>query len=238
MSDRAIQVHIASGDDSLDSLVKDYRLSSVRAILEIEANRHLLEEMPRTGNLPLGMRVNIPPNAIQLVTERARKLEHVRPLFLSHFDALRQIVSANLATALQATDLPLASDDVRNSLAELNEYVDKEILSIASHSAELVVIAEAMSKTHVSEERDHGAVRARHDPLCSLYWALTPEILEQWQLLWAMETWEQLWREKSGEAALERSLQVVNTIGSLVIQQLDNRLRTAHALKESLLAEQ
>jgi hypothetical protein len=86
MSDRAIQVHIASGDDSLDSLVKDYRLSSVRAILEIEANRHLLEEMPRTGNLPLGMRVNIPPNAIQLVTERARKLEHVRPLFLSHFD--------------------------------------------------------------------------------------------------------------------------------------------------------
>ena len=238
MSGRVIQIHIASGDDSLESLVRDYRLSSVRAILEIDANRHLLEEIPRNGTLPLGMRVTIPPNAIQLVTERTRKLEQVRPLFLSHFDALRRIVSANLATALQATDAPLASDDVRNSLAELKEYVDKEISSIASHSADLVAIAEAMSKTHVSEERDHGAVRARHDPLCGLYWALTPEVLEQWQLLWAMSTWEQQWREKSGEAALESALQVVNTIGTLIIHQLDNRLRTAYTLKESLLAEQ
>lgn len=238
MSGRVIQIHIASGDDSLESLVKDYRLSSVRAILDIDANRHLLEEIPRTGNLPLGMRVNIPPNAIQLVTERTRKLEQVRPLFLSHFDALRRIVSANLAAALQATDVPLASDDVRNSLAELKEYVDKEILSIASHSADLVVIAEAMSKTHVSEERDYGAVRARHDPLCSLYWALTPEVLEQWQLLWAIATWEQQWHEKSDEAALEKTLQMVNTVGTLVIHQLDNRLRTAFTLKQSLLAEQ
>ena len=238
MSLRVIQIHIVSGDDSLESLVTDYRLSSVRAILEIDANRHLLEEVPRIGNLPIGMRINIPPNAIQLVTERTRKLEQVRPLFLSHFDALRRIVSANLATALRATDVPLTSVDVRNSVRELDEYVTKEILSIASHSEDLVGIAEAMSKTHVSEERDHGAVRTRHDPLCSLYWALTPETLEQWQRLWAMATWEQLWREKSGEAALERSLQMVNTVGTLVIHQLDNRLRTAYALKMSLLAEQ
>jgi hypothetical protein len=238
MTSHFMVVHIVDGDDSLESLVRDYKLSSVRAIIEVDANRDLLEQLPRMGNLPEGLQIHIPPNAMQLVTERTRNLQQVRPLFLSHFNTLRQIVSADLAAALQTTDAPLESDEVRRLLVKLEGYVDNEIRSIASHAGELVPIAEAMSTTHVAEERDHGAARARQDPLCGLYWALTPEVLEQWQLLWAVATWEQLWQGMAGETALARSLQMLNTVETLVIHQLDTRLRTAYTLKKSLLAEQ
>lgn len=237
MTGRIVIIHIVDGDDSLESLARDYRLSSVRAIIEIDANRDLLEELPRIGNLPAGLKVYIPPNAIQLVTERTNELQKVRPLFLSHFATLRQIVSVDLAAALQTTEAPLESEAVLRLLAELNGYVDREILSIATHSSDLVGIAQAVSQTHVAEERDHGATRARQDPLCSLYWAVTPQVLEQWQMLWDLATWEQKWRGVAGEAALVKSLQMVNTIETLVVHQLDARLREAYNLKQSLLVE-
>jgi hypothetical protein len=238
MTTRFMVVHIVDGDDSLESLARDYRLSSVRAIIEIDANRDLLEEIPRIGVLPAGLKIHIPPNAVDLVTQRTHKLQQIRPLFLSHFNTSRRIVSADLAAALQSTGEPLESDEVWRLLGELRGYVDNEIQSIALHAGELVPIAAAMSETHVAEERDHGAARARQDPLCSLYWALTPQVLEQWQLLWDQATWEQKWQGASGEAALAKSLQMLNTVETLVIHQLDNRLRTAYMLKKSLLAEQ
>jgi hypothetical protein len=237
MTRRFLVVHIADGDDSLESLARDYRLSSVRAIIEIDANRGLLEKLPRIGNLPDGMRVNIPPNAMQLATERTRTLQQVRPLFLSHFNTLRKIVSENLDAVLRPADTPLESKEVLRLLGELQAFVDKEIRTIASHAADLVEIAEAMSMTHVAEERDRQAARARQDPLCSLYWALTPVVLEQWQQLWAVATWERKWQGQDGPAALLKTERMLNTIETLVIHQLDARLRETYRLNQSLLAE-
>lgn len=238
MTIRYTSVHITDGDDTLISLARDYQLSSARAILDIQENRHLLEQLPRNGKLPEGLKISIPPNAIRLVTERTYKLQQVRPLFLSHFNTLRQIVHADLSLALQESDAPLESEKVLRLLGELNAYVDNEIQSIAAHSADLVGIADAMSRTHVAAERDHAAAHARQDPLCSLYWALTPGILEQWQLLWTTPTWEHKWQGLTGDAALPSALQMLNTTETLVIHQLDARLREAYNLKQSLLAEQ
>ncbi len=184
------------------------------------------------------IQVKIPTNTVRLVTERTHKLQQVRPLFLSHFVAARQMIDEELAEVLRTSDAPLESDEVRRLLGELESFVDGEVRSIASRAKELVRIAEAMSKTHVAEERDHAAAFSPQDPLCGLYWALTPRVLEQWQTLWTLETWEQEWRDKTGEAALAKTLQVLNTVETLVIHQVDDRLRTAFRLKEALLAEQ
>lgn len=238
MTIQYVKVHVTDGNDTLVSIVGDYRLSSTRAILEIPENRHLLEKLPRDGMLPEGLKLGIPPNAIQLVTERTYKLQQVRPLFLSHFNTLRQIVNADLSVALHGTDTPLEDKETLRLLGELKAFVDNEIPSIASHAGELVTIATAMSKTHVAEERDHLAARARQDPLCSLYWSLTPQVVQRWQSMWDLGLWQHRWRGLSGEPALRDTLQLLNTAETLVIHQLDARLREAFALKESLLAEQ
>ena len=182
--------------------------------------------------------MTIPTNTVRLLTERTYKLQQVRPLFLSHFAAARRMVDAELAAVLRTSDAPLESDEVRRLLGELESFVDGEVRSIASRANELVRIAEAMSKTHVAEERDLAAAFSRRDPLCGLYWALTPRVLKRWRTLWTVEAWEGEWQDMNGEAALVKTLQVLNTVETLVIHQVDDRLRTAFRLKEALVAEQ
>ena len=60
MSIKFTSMHTVRDGDTLASLVVQYRLSSEKAILDIELNASIRDQLGRSGDLPVGLIVHIP----------------------------------------------------------------------------------------------------------------------------------------------------------------------------------
>jgi len=229
--------HVVEAGDSLASVVDRYNLSSELALLNIPANRPLRPVLETAGPLPEGLLVYIPPRAVLLARDRIYCLQRLRPRLLSHFHGLRESAAADLIPAIRASDLSQARTDFSESFLLLGKTVSSMIEEAADTARPLVGISQAMINTHVAEPTDHAVVNAANDPLCPLYWAITPPILEFWTDFWSIEGWIEKWQDKDGPQAARLLKQQLNTLGSLVVQQVDQRLRDAQALENRLRFE-
>lgn len=237
MSIRYVNIHVVKKGDTLDSLVRDYRLSSRQAIVAIKDNLGIAEQLRREGELPVGLHVHIPPNAIELTTERLYKLQEMRPVILAHFEMLRQLAAGDLRAAVLAAASPAESAEVQQALGALQSFVSREVIRIAANSSDLVGLGIAIASTHVATARDEAVAGCASEPMCSLYWILSPPVLVQWQELWTPGVWGEKWAGRWGIEAWENVERYSNAVGSIVIQQMDQRIREALALKQQLLSE-
>ena len=237
MTIRFTSIHTTSDGDTLEALVEQYRLSSERALLEIEPNESIRERLKDGGALPAGLMVHIPPNAVDLVRERQYRLHEIRPVMLSHFDTMVEIAEADLRPALEATSSPVDSADVSAVLAKLGEYVAESVSTRAANTRPLVDIAVGMSLTHVATDMDRAAANAANDPRCGLYWSITPLILEQWEGMWNPELWRARWGGAGAGDPWGSASQYNVTIRSIVVQQVDTRIREAQTLERQLRSE-
>lgn len=229
--------HVTKANDTLESLVSEYRLSSWRAIADIAANKTCRPQLLIRGELPIGLMISIPPNANDLVKERLYLLHRLRPSFLAHFDALALQVEQQLRPLLLGTKEPQDSADIAAVLATMQGEVNKAVEELGRHAWPLVSICVGMSHTHVSERVDHLAAGTVGDPLCGLYWAISPPVLNLWQQLCARETWQDRWRDCDADTACQRVYQYHNTVRSLVVQKIDQQIRKAQKLELDLRQE-
>ncbi len=234
MTIRYTSIHTTKEGDTVESLVEQYRLSSARALLEIEPNAAVRERLSAGGALPAGLTVHIPPNAVDLVRDRQYRLHEIRPVLLSHFDTMLEIAEADLRPALEKVSAPAESDEVFGVVEQLAEYVTESISTIAANTRPLVDIAVGMSLTYVATELDHAASNAANDPRCGLYWAITPPVLEQWESMWVADLWRARWSGAGADDAWANTSQYKVTIRSIVVQQIDARIREAQSLERQL----
>jgi hypothetical protein len=237
MSIKFLSRHVAKPGDTLESLVSEYRLSSWRAIADIEANLPVRGQLVIRGTLPLGLMVSIPPNASELLKERLYLLHRVRPAFLAHFDGQALQVEQDLVKSLLKAGAPEEAEGMAELLAALQKEVDLTIEDLAHQTWPLVSICVGMTHTHVAERIDILAAGTLSDSLCGLYWAISPPILGLWQQLWDMDTWLGKWRGRDPAAASQLVQQFQNTVRSLVVQQIDQRIREAQKLERDLHQE-
>ena len=237
MGVKFLAIHTAQAGDTVDSLTQAYRLSSRLAITDIPANRNARTTLLAIDELPEGMRINIPPNAGELCKERLYALHRDRSSFLAHFDALQSSAESTLRSAVLATDRPFESAAVQQVLSELHEAVAAGIDTMASNTAPLVQICQGMAHTHVADWKDNAAVEAAADPLCGLYWAISPGALELWRDMWTDTVWSHKWQDKEPKAAWRLAEQFLTTVRSIVVQQIDQRIRETQALERRLQSE-
>ena len=238
MTIRFTSIHRTSDGDTVDALVEQYRLSSERALLEIEPNAAIRERLQAGGALPAGLTVHIPPNAVDLVRQRQYRLHEIRPVLLSHFDTMLEIAETDLRPVLEASSSPVDSEEGFDVLARLAEYVAESVSTIAANTRPLVDLAVGMSLTHVATDMDRAAANAASDPRCGLYWTITPLILEQWEAMWHPELWRARWGGAGADDPWGSASQYKVTIRSIVVQQVDTRIREAQALERELRNEE
>ncbi|MDH3349940.1 MAG: hypothetical protein OEM51_00215 [Gammaproteobacteria bacterium] len=229
--------HIVQSGDSRESIVARYRLSSWRAVTEISPNIALRELTESHDDLPVGLLIHIPPNAPELARERLYGLHSFRPEIMVHFDAMQELCNTELRGPVLAAADPLESEEIRQALARLHSYVAEATDILARNTSPLIQVCQGMIHTHVAERTDHAVVNAGGDPLRGLYWAVTPSVLELWKNMWAPGTWAAKWRSVASKAAWEQATQYATTIRSLVVQQIDRRIREAMALERALRLE-
>jgi len=237
MSIKFLSRHVAKPGDTLESLVSEYRLSSWRAIADIQANLPLRGQLVIRGTLPLGLMISIPPNAGELLKERLYLLHRVRPAFLAHFDGQALQAEQILGASLLNARAPDEAEGVAEVLAAMQKEVDLTIEDLARQTWPLVSICVGMTHTHVAERIDQLAAGTLSDSLCGLYWAISPPILGLWQQLWELDTWVGKWQGLDSGAAWQRVQQFQNTVRSLVVQQIDKRIRDAQKLERDLFQE-
>ncbi len=237
MSIKFASVHTTRDGDTLDALVGQYRLSSSLAIVEIESNAAIREHLQSGSSLPAGLVIHIPPNAIDLVRERLYRLHEIRPVLLSHFDTMREIAESDLRSALVDAATPIDSAGAFGVLGELAEFVAESVTSIAANTSSLIDIGVGMSATHVATDADRAVAGTAQDPRCGLYWSVTPPILNQWETMWDPELWLAKWSDADSGDAWGRASQYKNTIRSIVVQQVDTRIRESQSLERQLRAE-
>lgn len=237
MSIRFLSMHVAKPGDTLESLVSEYRLSSWRAIADIQSNVSLRGKLVVRGTLPVGLMVNIPPNAGNLLKERLHLLHKVRPVFLAHFDRQALHAEQTLCASLLNARLPDEVEGVAADLAAMQNEVDTVIEDLACETWPLVSICVGMTHTHVADRTDKMAAGTVSDSLCGLYWAISPPILGLWQQLWDLDMWLGKWQGRDPDAASQLVQQFQNTVRSLVVQQIDKRIREAQRLERDLHQE-
>ncbi len=237
MSITFLSRHVAKSGDTLESLVSEYRLSSWRAIADIEANLSLRGQLVVRGTLPLGLMISIPPNAGELLKERLYLLHRVRPAFLSHFDGQALHAEQKLGASLLKAKAPDEAQGLAEVLATMQKEIDLTIENLARQTWPLVSICVGMTHTHVAERIDKLAAGTLGDSQCGLYWAISPPILGLWQQLWDLDTWLGKWQGLDSGAAWQLVQQFQNTVRSLVVQQIDKRIRDAQKLERDLLQE-
>jgi hypothetical protein len=237
MGIKFLSSHTIKPGDTLESLARDYRLSSWRAVAEIESNWSLIGQFPARSKLPVGTLVRIPPNAGDLVKERLYLLHRIRPAFLTHFDQQRSVVENDLHNSFLGPAAQQDSGAIANLLHAMQSEVHKAIAGIAKEAWPLVSICAGMTHTHVAQAVDRMAAATSGDSLCGLYWAITPPVLRLWQEIWQPETWAGKWAGREPDAAWLLAHQFQNTVGSLVVQQIDQRLREAQKLERNLQQE-
>lgn len=230
-------VHTTREGDTLDRLVEQYRLSSRRAIVDIESNASIRDRLQGEGALPPGLVVHIPPNAVDLVRDRLYRLHEIRPVLLSHFDTMRDVAESDLRPALLGSSAAEESRDAFEVIQVLAEFVAESVSTIAANTRSLAEIGAAMSLTHAATDMDRAAASALSDPRCGLYWTVTPPVLGQWETMWDEGLWQARWSGVDADDAWTSTLQYQTTIRSIVVQQVDARLRESQALERRLRAE-
>lgn len=237
MSVKFLGVHEVRVGETVSSLAKRFRLSSSMAITDAPANKKIDPPLASNEELPEGAIVAIPPNAADLTKERLWGLHAARPAFLDHFDQLQSLAKSGLQPAMFATKRPLESESVRAAVAELEVFVADGVGRIAGGMESLLTICQGMAHTHVAQWTDHAAVEALADPHCSLYWAISPAVFEIWTGMWAADLLEAKWMEKDAESSWRLAAQHQNLVRTLVVQQIDQRIRDAQALERRLQQE-
>lgn len=236
MSIKHLSVHSARAGDTLASLVSRYRLSSARAITDIPANKSIRTRLLDTAELAPGLMIHIAPNAGQLVKERLYVLHALRPAVIAHFDELA-VLHADLEDALRGAEAPLDYERAWEIVSKLAKVVLTGIDNIALRATPLVEICQGMVHTHVAQNDDSAAVSAARDAHCGLYWCIAPATLELWRDMWTRRLWLDKWQDQAADRAWLLATRYLNTVRSIVIQQIDQRIREAQMLEQSLLQE-
>lgn len=236
MSVKFPTVYVAVPGDTLDSVVSAFRLSSRRALTEIPNNAHLGDPPPGAA-LATGTRVHIPPNATDLLRERSYALHAVRPMLMSHFDEQQRLAERSLRDAVLADCVPRATEEIDHALTELRESLGAGMEAVARASASLAEIGSGMAATHVATKNDRAVLGSTVGHLTGLYWMLSAQYVEVWAGMWNTAVWEDKWRGEDTAGAWRAVEQYLNTVRSISVQQVDQRLRETLMLERRLLAE-
>jgi hypothetical protein len=73
--------------------------------------------------------------------------------------------------------------------------------------------------------------------MTGLYWLISGQYVDAWVDMWGLELWTNKWRGKDTVTAWCAADQHLNTIRSVIVQQVDARIRETLALERSLLTE-
>lgn len=230
-------IHKVGEGETLDSLVAGYRLSSVAAILNTESNASIRSKLAKKGELPSGLFVYIPPNAEDLMRRRMHELNLVKPVFLAHFDTLRELVEAELLPALNSDVSPFHSEKVSAVLQNLEEFSQNARQQIGASAIVFVELGSAMSLTHVATRDDHALASAIGNPLAGLTWAISDHGLSVWSSLWTREVMESRWGTGSPDKDARAIQAYLTTVRSIVVQSVDRRFRGSFSLLQELQAE-
>jgi len=229
-----LSAHLVRNGDTVDELVSRYDLSSRVALTGIPANLPLKMHFVDDGPLPDGLLIYIPPRALLLARDRVHCLQSARPRVIAHFDDCRERLANELGPAILGEEEPGKSGAVHDLLSDLGNSVVQTIESVSRATQPLITVCQAIVLTHVAEETDHAAVGSAGDPLCSLYWCITPPLLEFWTGFWEPSAWQEKWQNKSAEEAFNLLEQQLNTLSSLAVQKFDQRIRDAQSLGNNL----
>jgi hypothetical protein len=234
MTARQLSAHVVANGDTVDYIVSHYGLSSSAALRDIPANQSLKSHLSADGPLPAGLLIYIPPRAGLLVRNRLYCLQSIRPGFIAHFDDCRQRLEDDVAPAVLKARKPGDDPAVHALLMELCQVAGESIEAISRAAQPLIPVCQGLVLTHVADDTDHAVAGAADDPLCSLYWCITPPLLEFWRGFWEPSAWREKWQDRTPEAAFQLQQQQLNTLSSLVVQQVDQRIRNAQILENAL----
>lgn len=237
MSEARYTMHTVREGETLDSLISDYRLSSGAAILDVERNASVRSQLEADGNLPVGLTVHIPPNAQDVLRRRVSKLNELRPVLLAHFDTLRALADAELFPAMREGAYPFDSDEINAVLGELEGFSATAIDRLSLSSDVFVELASAMSLTHVASRDDHELKASSGYRSAGLIWAISHDGIGGWEILWTRDFLDGRWNTDSPEAAMKATLVILTTIESVVVHEVDRRLRESFLLQQRLQAE-
>lgn len=232
-----LSAHVVRDGDTIDGIVDRYGLSSRAALTKIPANQPLKSHFAERGPLPDGLLVYIPPRAVLLARDRVYCLQSVRPRVIAHFDDCRERLANELGPAILGEEAPGEAGVVQELLSALGAAAIETIESVSRSMQPLVPVCQALVLTHVAEETDHAVVGAAEDPLCPLYWCITPPILNFWSGFWEPPVWQEKWLGTSAEEAFRLLERQLNTLSSLVVQRFDQRIRDSQALENRLRFE-
>jgi hypothetical protein len=237
MSATSNTIHKVQGGQTLASLVAAYRLSSKAAILDSPGNVNIRPQLAVEGELPIDLFVHIPPNAAEILQERMRLANELKPVLLAHFDTLQELAETELLPALMEDTYPFHSDEVTSILQHLGEFSLLAIDRIGENSTAFIELGKAMALTHVATADDRALAAASGYAEAGLSWAISPGGLSAWQSLWTREVWDGRWNRDSVEAAAQSTLQYITTVRSIVVQQVDRRFRESLRLLRQLREE-
>jgi hypothetical protein len=230
-------VHKIKSGQTLASLVVDYRLSSTAAILDSPGNANIRSTLAADGELPVDLIVQIPPNAHDVLGERMRLINELKPVLAAHFNTVRDLAESDLLPALRSDGPPFQSDEVGSVLQNLGEFSQRSIEQIGAMSMKFGELGKAMSLTHVVTREDSALAASSGHPMAGLTWAVSSNGLSAWQSLWARDLWDGKWEGRSSDAAAQLTMQYITTVRSIVVQQADRHFRESLLLQRRLQSE-
>lgn len=236
MSIRYTSAYITVRGDTVASVVKQFGLSSPRALTEITPNRSIKAALESSAEMPAGLLIHIPPIAGELLRERIYAIDRFKPALLAHFAELHDRAEVELRAEILGSD-PVDITVLGAPVGRLGDFVAESVDTILARTGTLVQICQAMVHTHIAEKRDFAVVNDGTDPYVGYYWAITPAIFGAWQNMWDESAWAGKLHGANSALAWEQVVQYVTTIGSVVVQQVDQRKREARAMQQQLMAE-
>ena len=237
MSTTRYTVHKIQRGQTLASLVVNYRLSSKAAILDSPGNAAIRSDLGVDGELPIDLFVQIPPRAEDVLQERMRLANELKPVLSAHFDTLRDLADSDLLHALMGDTSPFRSDEVASVLQQLSEFSRLAIDRIGTNTGRFIELGKAMSLTHVATAEDRALAAASGYAMAGLSWAVSSQGLSAWQSMWERDLWDNKWDSRSSESAAELTMQYITTVRSIVVQQVDRHFRESLLLQQRLQAE-
>lgn len=237
MSIRYLSPHRVQPGETVIALVEKFGLGCREALSEISSNRGLNLNASPEDALPAGCVIQIPPDARQLVRNRIYALHAFRPKVVSHFDIMQARMETQLLPLLADTRSVERIEKIGPQLELFEAEVQSQISGLSVLAQPLVPICEALSCTYVAENDDFAALNASQDPMCGMYWSVSPPALELWQGVWAIDLWADKWSEKDATESQRVTAQFLTTVRSIVTQKIDQRLRSAQSLQRKIEAD-